>query len=299
MQMTRVPSAARCCARAGTRVALALTCLVVCAPAVISAGAQISPVGAPDSLVSRRDAASEGTRIAISEMVATEAEPRAASRFRSAADSAEWEMARAAAERATGFRIVVSLLDRRLWAMSGQDTLLDAPIAVATGDSLAYAGRVWRFETPRGQRTVRRKAVDAIWSPPDWHYAEVASAQGLRLATLHADRPVRLADGRRLVVRDNRAGVLDRYGRFAPLPLDEEIVFDGTVFIPPIGTENRRIRGELGRHLLDLGDGYLLHGTPYTYTIGDAATHGCVRLLDEDIAWLHANVPVGTSVFIY
>jgi L,D-transpeptidase YbiS len=50
---------------------------------------------------------------------------------------------------------------------------------------------------------------------------------------------------------------------------------------------------------LNLGDGYLLHGTPYKESIGLAATHGCVRLRDEDIEWLYDHVPVGTKVYIY
>jgi L,D-transpeptidase YbiS len=30
-----------------------------------------------------------------------------------------------------------------------------------------------------------------------------------------------------------------------------------------------------------------------------AATHGCVRLRDDDIEWLYEHVPVGTKVYIY
>jgi lipoprotein-anchoring transpeptidase ErfK/SrfK len=30
-----------------------------------------------------------------------------------------------------------------------------------------------------------------------------------------------------------------------------------------------------------------------------AATHGCVRLRDQDIEWLYENIPVGTKVYVY
>jgi lipoprotein-anchoring transpeptidase ErfK/SrfK len=50
---------------------------------------------------------------------------------------------------------------------------------------------------------------------------------------------------------------------------------------------------------LDLGEGYLLHGTPHEESIGYATTHGCVRLRGHDIEWLFANVPVGTPVYLY
>ena len=68
---------------------------------------------------------------------------------------------------------------------------------------------------------------------------------------------------------------------------------------PPLGTKNRRVPDILGAYALDLGNGYLLHGTPFKETIGAAATHGCIRLRDEDIQWLYDFVPVGTKVYIY
>ena len=83
------------------------------------------------------------------------------------------------------------------------------------------------------------------------------------------------------------------------VPTEEEIVFDGTLFIPPVGTVNRRIEGELGRHALDTGNGILLHGTPHKESIGTAATHGCIRLDDDAILWLYEMVPVGARVYIY
>jgi lipoprotein-anchoring transpeptidase ErfK/SrfK len=76
-------------------------------------------------------------------------------------------------------------------------------------------------------------------------------------------------------------------------------VFDGTLYIPPLGTVNRRVSGELGPFALDLGDGYLIHGTPDPASIGRAITHGCIRLSDEDIAWMYRFIPEGAPVYIY
>jgi lipoprotein-anchoring transpeptidase ErfK/SrfK len=195
-------------------------------------------------------------------------------------------------------RIVVSIGARRLWVLSGADTVLDAPVAVGMGRTLAYAGRRWAFATPIGARRVRAKRSTPYWRPPDWAYAEVAREHGLRLARMRADRPVALSDGRQLVVRDSLVGVMLPDG-FAPLPVEEHIVFDETLYVPPHGTRNRLIEGELGVYQLDLGDGYLLHGTPHEESIGWATTHGCVRLRGHDIEWLFANVPVGTAVYLY
>lgn len=219
-------------------------------------------------------------------------------KFKSRSDSVAWERSRAAAKRSTGLRIVVSLQDRHVWAIAGSDTVLSAPAAVAKGTTLSFGKSAWRFTTPRGVRTVLGKEADPIWQPPDWLYAETALEYDLKLGYLYAGKPHKLRDGRILTVRDGYVGVIQN-GVYGALPTDEHIVFDHTLFVPPMGTKNRKVEGELGKYRLILGDGYLLHGTPYKDSIGLAATHGCVRLRDEDIAWLYENVPVGTKVYIY
>lgn len=196
-------------------------------------------------------------------------------------------------------RVIVSLDTRTLWVLAGDDTLRTASIAVASGEVLRYAGRAWRFETPRGRHVVRDKRAAPVWTPPDWHYAETAREHGLRLRRLPPAGHT-LAGGRRLVIRDSLVGILAAPDAdFEPLPVDEHVIFDGTLFIPPVGTRNRQLEGALGPFALDLGDGYLLHGTPDPASIGTASTHGCIRLGDDDIAWLHEHVPVGAPVIVY
>ena len=222
----------------------------------------------------------------------------AASAARSRADSVASARTRNAADRDRRLRIVISLADRRLSALIGADTLLDVPVAVSTDASLDYGGKTWRFETPRGIRTVLAKRDNPVWVPPDWHYAEVAREHTLGIKAMKARKTV-LSDGRWLEVRDSVVGIMDTSGEFAPLRTDEEIVFDHTLFIPPVGTLNRRIEGELGEFALDTGSGILLHGTPHKETIGSAATHGCIRLRDDDIRWLHEMIPIGARIYIY
>jgi len=220
-------------------------------------------------------------------------------RFRNRADSLAWSSAKNIADRSSGFRLIVSLQDKRLWAIVGEDTVLNAPVATAKGTTLKYGNRAWTFRTPRGMRSVLRKEADPIWIPPDWLYAEVATEYNLRLRKIERGQPIKLSDGRSLVVRDTLVGVVGKDAHFYELPVDEHIVFDSTLFVPPTGTKNRRVEGELGKYRLDLGEGYLLHGTPDKESIGFAATHGCIRLRDEDIEWLYTYVPVGTKVFIF
>lgn len=245
------------------------------------------------------DSAATVDSVAGSVVLATEAAATARS-FKSRKDSIAWEGARAVADKSEGYRILVDLFAKTLRVVDREDTLRSASVATAMNASLEYGGRVWRFETPRGVRTVRRKDKDPVWTPPEWHFAEVALEHGLKLHSLQRGRAVRLKDGTRLLVQGDEVGII-RPGtkEFQPMILDEHIVFDNTLFVPPEGTKHRQIAGELGHFRLDLGNGYLLHGTPYAKSIGAAVTHGCVRLRDEDIEWLYENVPVGTKVYIY
>ena len=68
--------------------------------------------------------------------------------------------------------------------------------------------------------------------------------------------------------------------------------------IPPPDDPSRLVEGELGAYVLNLGDGYLIHGTKNEKILGRPASHGCVRLGADDLKDLYAKAPVGTRVFI-
>jgi hypothetical protein len=199
---------------------------------------------------------------------------------------------------ATPVRLELSVAARTLVALQGDDTLLVAAAGVGTGDSVRYGARTWRFDTPPGRRTVRAKQAAPVWVPPEWHYAELAAKRGFTLRHLREGRAEALTGGRRLVVRGGRVGVVARDGAYAALPADQEIVFDGVLYVPPFGTANRRVPGQLGAYRLDLGDGFLIHGTPVETTVGTPSSHGCIRLAGDALAWVFAHVPVGTAVDI-
>lgn len=69
--------------------------------------------------------------------------------------------------------------------------------------------------------------------------------------------------------------------------------------IPPPEDASRKKAGELGAFLLNLGDGYLIHGTAREDLLGRPASHGCVRLGADNLKKLYEAVPVGTRVYIY
>jgi lipoprotein-anchoring transpeptidase ErfK/SrfK len=127
---------------------------------------------------------------------------------------------------------------------------------------------------------------------------ELARERGLKLGRLAYGDSVPLSRGRVLVIVNNMVGIVGRDSIFVALRPGADVILDGTLFIPPFGTDQRRVPGILGPYRLVLANGLGLHGTPYTNSIGKAATHGCIRLYDDDIAWLYVNIPVGAPVVI-
>jgi lipoprotein-anchoring transpeptidase ErfK/SrfK len=204
-----------------------------------------------------------------------------------------------AAKLDSSLRLIISVARRTLWVVSGAaDTMLTAPVGVGSERSLAYRGRRWTFRTPRGIHTVVSKEENPVWIPPDWHYVEVARRERLSLVWLHGDTTIALSDGSSLVMR-NMDVRIERDSTYEAFPSDEEIVAGNTLFVPPIGSPNRRVSGELGDYRLMLGAGVGIHGTPDASSVGNAVTHGCMRVHDADLSWLYEHVPLGTHVYIF
>lgn len=69
--------------------------------------------------------------------------------------------------------------------------------------------------------------------------------------------------------------------------------------VPPPDHYSRFEYGALGDYALDLGNGYLIHGTLYQRSLGMPVTHGCVRLNDSDLAYVYNSLDIGSKVFIF
>jgi hypothetical protein len=69
--------------------------------------------------------------------------------------------------------------------------------------------------------------------------------------------------------------------------------------IPPANDPSRFEYGVLGDYALNLGNGYLIHGTLYKRFLGLPVTHGCIRMNDEDLEAVYRTLPIGAKVFIY
>lgn len=196
-------------------------------------------------------------------------------------------------------RVLVSREDRALWLVRDTTVLYRAPIAVGTSEKFAYSGKTYDFTTPVGVRKVRGRAESPLWVPPEWHFYEIAVDQNLKPVHLKPKSKIKLSDGTSIEVRGKQVGRVNEFGNFWPFTPGAEIVFDGKVFIPPYGTDQRSVPEILGTHKLELGDGYLIHGTNEEDSIGAAVSHGCVRMYNEHVAELFELVPDGTAVYIY
>jgi hypothetical protein len=199
--------------------------------------------------------------------------------------------------------LVVSIEDHRLWYRSGDSVLFTTQVATGSGKILERSGADshWRFETPRGRLVVESKETDPIWVAPEWHYVEEAQRRGLGVVRLNRRQRLPVGDGSVLTVAGSDVVKRSADGRLTVVHASEgnELVANGNIVIPPFGTNQRKYKGVLGSHRLNIGDGYALHGTNKPETIGRSVSHGCVRLRNEDIAKLYEMVPIGTPVFIY
>jgi lipoprotein-anchoring transpeptidase ErfK/SrfK len=266
-------------------------------------------VATADALLAQRAAeAAEADAAARAEAAARAAEEAAAvAEARAAAEAAAAEEARRIAaerqaelERST--RILVSLDEKRLWLVTGgQDTLLTAPVAIGMEESFTYGGRTYNFTTPRGTRRVLLKETEPVWTPPDWHYLKKAVQRGIEPVQLNSQSRVELSDGSFIAVMDDQVGRINHFGNFYPFTPGIEIIFDDKLFIPPFGTAQRRVPDALGPYKLDTGNGYLIHGTHRynTDSIGQAVSHGCIRMDNADLSRLYYLVDTGTPVVIF
>jgi hypothetical protein len=69
--------------------------------------------------------------------------------------------------------------------------------------------------------------------------------------------------------------------------------------IPPKGAPERFEPYVLGKYKMEIGDGYMIHGTIYKRFLGLPVTHGCVRMGDDDLEAVYSNLELGSKVFIF
>jgi len=189
----------------------------------------------------------------------------------------------------SNFVITVSTAENHVYARRNGQLVFDAVASTGKNTVLETRGGTKVFRTPIGRFKILSKEQDPKWVPPDWHYIEEAQNNGLR--AVHLEYGECIAD---LCARGKEV-----YSNGWPVEGGQLLVRGGAVVIPPVGTSARQFPDVLGTHRLNLGDGYALHGTQAVKMLGRPASHGCVRLANEDIARLYEMANVGDEVIIY
>jgi len=166
--------------------------------------------------------------------------------YRALLQRAESLQSQIAVLRPTGTYIVIDSGRNLLSLYKNGEKVLEAVCSTGSGRALAdpVRRRLWVFDTPHGEFTIRAKYPNPVWIKPDWAFLEEGEP----------------------IPRDLAA-------RLAPT--------------------------ELGAYAMDLGEGYLIHGTLYERALGLSITHGCVRLGDRDLEAVYRTVRIGTPVYIF
>lgn len=68
--------------------------------------------------------------------------------------------------------------------------------------------------------------------------------------------------------------------------------------VPPAYSEERYFDGVLGDYAVYLSDEIAIHGTRDTDSVGRAASHGCLRMTNDDVEVVFELVEVGTKVVV-
>jgi len=77
--------------------------------------------------------------------------------------------------------ILINKSEIVLYLMMDSDTVWKAMCGIGTGKVLKYGNRIWKFDTPKGERIVVKKIVDPVWVKPDWAFIE----EGLPIPSEH------------------------------------------------------------------------------------------------------------------
>lgn len=216
--------------------------------------------------------------------------------------------------------IIVSTAENRLTVRRMGRAVFEAVCSTGKGTTLEIEGRKMVFDTPTGRFRIQSKEENPVWVPPDWHFVEQARKRKLQVVRLNPDEaidadtgnPVRKSSsgvwswlglegsrGRVLQVRNNTVVEVAPDGSERELPPGELIKAGNALVVPPQGTRQRRVEKVLGHYRLNIGNGYGIHGTQETRSLGRNVSHGCVRLSDADIARLYGMAKVGDPVIIY
>ena len=191
-------------------------------------------------------------------------------RYRAAVEGLEARLAADSVARSfDGYYLVIDTGQNRFQLRYGDLLVRSGYCGTGKGWTSNDMGHTWDFATPRGLRYVLETGTDPYWYRPDWYWLE----QNMRPPT--PDQIVVIPES---------------------LSYDEQVAYYNDSLTPSERVYVRRVPGTLGRYVLDLGGGVLLH---YGTGRGSNVSHGCIRLSSADLEAIYRTLPVGAPVLIY
>ena len=174
-------------------------------------------------------------------------------------------------------------------------TSADAAELAELADEAAELEKEIAELTPRGSYIVIDRGNNRLWVRNDEgvvHEAVVSTGSGAILQEAGGQQRRWTFDtpGGRLRVLGKRAN---------PVWVKPDWAFLEEGQAPPRQLSERMEKGTLGEWALDLGDGYMIHGTLYERLLGRSLTHGCIRVGRDDLRVVVGAARAGTPVFIF
>ncbi len=164
-----------------------------------------------------------------------------------------------------GYYLVVDTDAKEFQLRKGNRVIREGLCGVGKGFTVR-GSRSWNFETPKGEREVVSKNINPTWNRPSWHWQEQGKS------------------------------VPDDFITFSPNMPESEKREAYRILSSREKDLVRSVPGALGRYSLGLGDGYYIH---YGTGLGQAQSHGCIRLSSGDLEAIFRVLEVGDPVYIY
>jgi hypothetical protein len=184
-------------------------------------------------------------------------------------------------------------------AVPGDPRGIDAMLATLDREVKALQTQNHRLEDKLAR--LRPKGIYIVIDTGADHLYVMQDDKVLRDAICSTGSGVRLADPNtpRSWIFDTPRGELTVRGKTTdPIWVKPDWAFIETGENIPRGRDDRMEEGVLGDYALDLGQGYLIHGTLFERALGLHVTHGCVRMGAKDLEFIFRTVRPGTKVYI-
>lgn len=170
------------------------------------------------------------------------------------------------------FYMVIDRAANRFWIRRRDKLIKEGPCATGRGerwfrDVYGHMKR-WDFDTPTGERRILMVESNPRWNRPDWDWLE------------RGKKPPKPED---VIQIPSNLGPGAAMAFYRGLSKEEK-------------ERVRSIPGHLGAWKLGLGDGIYIHSGNIQ---GGQVSHGCIRVLPQDLTTIHELIKVGCSVFIY